>query len=144
MLSLAGIRGVLCFGANRGRNITYTSPRRWLPDFVPAHGPAALDDLLRRYLSAYGPATPQHFAKWLNASPKWAAQLFHSLGADIEQVDVQGNLAWQLSGEDAPSVAVRGVRLLPHLDAYAVGRVGEILEATAQLTIGPVAVGAHA
>ncbi len=31
-LSLAGARGVLCFGPNRGRVVTYTSPRRWLPD----------------------------------------------------------------------------------------------------------------
>jgi Winged helix DNA-binding domain len=93
VMSLAGVRGALCFGQNRGPVVTYTSPRRWLPDFVPADGPAALGDLLRRYLSTYGPATPQHFAKWLNGSATWAAQLFSSLGAEIEQVDVEGNLA---------------------------------------------------
>ena len=32
----AARRGVLCFGPDRGRNVTYTSPRRWLPGFVPA------------------------------------------------------------------------------------------------------------
>ena len=31
----AARRGVLCFGPDRGRNVTYTSPRRWLPGFVP-------------------------------------------------------------------------------------------------------------
>jgi hypothetical protein len=128
VLSLAGIRGALCFGANRGRSVTYTSPRRWLPDFAPADGAAALDDLVRRYLSAYGPATPQHFAKWLNASPTWASELFSSLGADIEQVDVAGNLAWQLSGEEAGATATAGVRLLPYFDAYAVaGQPRELL-----------------
>jgi hypothetical protein len=214
VLSLAGISGVLCFGANRGRSVTYTNPRRWLPDLAPTDGPAALNELLRRYLVAYGPATPQHFAKWLNASPKWATELFSTLGDDIEQVDLEGTLAWQLAGEDAPPTGAKGVRLLPYFDAYAiaaqprellfpgaaweralaggqagnfpvllvdgsvagvwhlkrsgktvavavepldvlaarqlreletqVARVGEILEASATLTIGPVTVGAHA
>ena len=214
VLSLAGVRGVLCFGANRGRSITYTSPRRWLPDFAPMDGPAAMHDLLRRYLYAYGPATHEHFARWLNAPPKWAAELFASLAGDIEQVDVDGKLSWQLSGDGVPSDTAEGVRLLPYFDAYVVAgqprellfpgraatralaggqagnfpvlildgrvagvwhlkrtgkqvavavepldvltaeqrsdldgqvdRIGEILEATAQLRIGTVAVGAHA
>jgi hypothetical protein len=127
-LALAGIRGALCFGANRGRSITYTNPRRWVPDFAPAHGPAALRDLARRYLSAYGPATHQHFARWLNASPKWATELFTSLAGDIEQVDVEGNLGWQLSGDGEPSATAEGVRLLPYFDAYAVaGQPRELL-----------------
>jgi hypothetical protein len=128
VLSLAGVRGALCFGENRGRSVTYTNPRRWLPDFAPTDGPAALNDLLRRYLSAYGPATPQHFARWLNASPKWAAELFDSLGSEIEQVDVAGHLAWQHSGEETSPAAARGVRLLPYFDAYAVaGQPRELL-----------------
>jgi hypothetical protein len=214
VLALAGVRGALCFGANRGRSVTYTSPRRWLPDFAATDGPVALNELLRRYLCAYGPATPQHFAKWLNASPKWATELFGSLGADIEQVDLEGCVAWQIAGDDVTSTPSTGVRLLPYFDAYSiaaqprhqlfagraweralaggqagnfpvllvdgsvagvwhlkrsgkkvavavepldvlragqlreldaqVARVGEILEATAELTIGPVNVGPHA
>ena len=31
----AARQGVLCFGPDRGRNVTYTSPRRWLPGFHP-------------------------------------------------------------------------------------------------------------
>jgi hypothetical protein len=98
-LALAGVRGVLCFGPNRGRNVTYTSPRRWLPDLRPTVGTTALSDLLRGYLSAYGPASPQHFARWLNAAPTWATQLFTSLGDEIEQVDVEGTTGWQLAGD---------------------------------------------
>jgi len=56
-LSTAAHRGAVCFGPNRGPNVTYTSPRRWLPGFRPADGPGALADILRRYLHAYGPAT---------------------------------------------------------------------------------------
>src|SRR5579859_4915984 len=60
LTSTAAHRGMLCFGPGRDREITYTSPRRWLPGFRPAAGDAALRELLRRYLYAYGPATPQH------------------------------------------------------------------------------------
>ena len=35
LTSTAAHRGVLCFGPLRGRTITYTHPRRWLPGFHP-------------------------------------------------------------------------------------------------------------
>jgi hypothetical protein len=128
VLGLAGIRGALCFGASRGRNVTYTNPRRWLPGFTPTDGPAALRDLVHSYLSAYGPATPAHFARWLNTSPKWAAELFDSFPGDVEQVEVDGNLGWQLSGDAVPCGPPTGVRLLPYFDSYTVaGQPRELL-----------------
>jgi hypothetical protein len=128
VLALAGIRGVVCFGPNRGRSVTYTSPRRWLPELALPDGTTALHDLLRHYLSAYGPATPQHFARWLNGSPTWATELFGSLGDEVEAVDVEGTLAWQLAGDTVPATEPAAVRLLPYFDAYAVaGQPRELL-----------------
>jgi DNA glycosylase AlkZ-like len=54
---------VVCFGPDRGRQVTYTNPYRWLPGFRPVDGDAALRTLVTRYLCAYGPATPPHFAR---------------------------------------------------------------------------------
>jgi hypothetical protein len=65
LTSTAAHRGMLCFGPDRGRRVTYTNPHRWLPGLRPMDGEAALRTLVTRYLYAYGPATPQHFAKWL-------------------------------------------------------------------------------
>lgn len=116
----AAYRGALCFGPTRDRKVTYTSPGRWLPGFAPAEGQAALADLVRRYLYAYGPATPQHFAQWLAMPSRWATELFAR--AEVEQVDVDGAVAWVVAGDTAaPSGPPRGVRLLPYFDAYAVG-----------------------
>jgi hypothetical protein len=121
-LPLAGMRGALCFGPNRGRKVTYTNPRRWLPGFRPAVGPGALADVVRRYLHAYGPATSQHFAQWMAAPRRWAAELFDRISGELEQVEVDGNLAWVAAGDATPpSTAPTGVRLLPYFDAYAVG-----------------------
>jgi hypothetical protein len=115
-------RGALCFGPNRGRKVTYTNPSRWLPGFRPAEGQAALGELVKRYLFAYGPATPQQFARWLNAAPRWAAELFDALAAQLEQVELDGARAWVVAGDTSPpSVASQTVHLLPYFDAYTVG-----------------------
>lgn len=121
-MAIAAHRGALCFGPNRGRTVTYTSPRRWLPSFVPAEGRTALAEVLRRYLHAYGPATPEHFARWLAVPPRWAVALFDSHAEDLEPVEVDGVPAWVAAGDAAaPPPPSTTVRLLPYFDAYTVG-----------------------
>ncbi len=118
----AANRGALCFGPTQGRRVTYTDPSRWLPGFRPADGRAAVADVIRRFLYAYGPATPQQFAQWLGAPRRWAADRFDEMGDDLERVDVEGTLSWVAAGDTtAASTPPRGVRLLPYFDAYAVG-----------------------
>ncbi|WP_328471726.1 winged helix DNA-binding domain-containing protein [Actinoplanes sp. NBC_00393] len=118
-------RGAMCFGAGRGRKVTFTSP----VGSRPAAGDVALPWLVRQYLHAYGPATPEAFAKWLAASRDWAVSLFDSLGEALRSVLLEGKPAWEnadepLSAGEEPS----GVRLLPYFDSYAVGgRPREVL-----------------
>lgn len=116
VMHLAGHRGVLCFAPDRGRKVTYTRP-----GVVPLDGPEALAGLVRRYLHAYGPATPAHFAKWLALSPAWSAELFAGTAArgEIEQVTYEGGPAWVVAGDTGfPAEPVCGVRLLPYFDAF--------------------------
>jgi hypothetical protein len=121
-LAPAGIRGALCFGPNRGRKVTYTNPRRLLSGLRPANGQTALAEVVRHYLYAYGPATPQQFAQWLAAPRWWATDLFDSLSGELQQVEVDGTLAWLAAGDTTvPWTAPQGVRLLPYFDAYTVG-----------------------
>ncbi|MEU4271941.1 winged helix DNA-binding domain-containing protein [Streptomyces sp. NPDC026092] len=116
---LAGHRGVLCFGRDRGRKVTYTNP-----GVRPAEGTGALGDLVARYLHAYGPASPRHFAKWLAAPVGWATGLFASLaGAGrIEEVEFEGAPGWVVAGDTTFPDArpARGVRLLPYFDAFTI------------------------
>jgi hypothetical protein len=121
LTSTAAHRGVLCFGSNRGRNVTYTNPHRWLPGFRPENGEAALRALVTRYLYAYGPAGPQHFARWLNIPPRGADELFDALAGRLERVEVDGEPGWVIAGDTGtPQRPHRGVRLLPYFDAYVV------------------------
>jgi hypothetical protein len=121
LTSTAAHRGVLCFGPTRGRNVTYTNPRTWLPSFRPDDGDRAIQALLRRYLHAYGPATPQHFARWLAIPPRHAADLFAAGTDDLDTVDFDGQRSWIVAGDtDTPAERHRGVRLLPYFDAFVV------------------------
>ena len=118
----AAARGVLCFGANRGRAVTYTNPRRWLPDFPAVDAQTALAALAKNYLQSYGPATPQQFAQWLAAPQRWASELFDALSSELQEVDVEGAHAWVVADDiPTPSEPPPGVRLLPYFDAYVVG-----------------------
>jgi hypothetical protein len=121
LTSRAGQRGVLCFGPNKGRQVTYTNPHRWLPGFQPQDAETALRTLVMRYLHAYGPATPGHFARWLGITAKSAVALFDRLAGDLERVDLEGQEAWVQAGDTGtPEEPSRGVRLLPYFDTYVV------------------------
>ncbi|MFJ6615624.1 winged helix DNA-binding domain-containing protein [Streptomyces sp. NPDC091289] len=119
VLHLAGHRGALAYAPNRGRKATYTNP-----GCTPLPGPGALAVLIERYLYAYGPATPAHFARWLAAPRAWAAERFAELAASgaIEEVTfADEGPAWVVAGDtDFPAAEVRGVRLLPYFDAFGI------------------------
>jgi hypothetical protein len=101
--------------------VTYTNPHRWLPGFRPADGEAALRTLVARYLYAYGPATPQHFARWLSIPTKRAVELFDELAGELEQVELDGAPGWTLAGDTGtPPRPHRGLRLLGYFDAFVV------------------------
>jgi hypothetical protein len=125
LTSTAGRRGLLCFWPDRGRKVTYANPRRWLPGYRPGGGDASLRTLVRRYLHAYGPATPRDFARWLAVGPRFAAELFDKLAITVEPLgELTRSQRRQLDDE--------------------VGLVGTVMEAAATLTVGTVMVGPHA
>ena len=112
---------MLCFGPNRGREVTYTNPRRWLPGFQPDDTDTALRTLVTRYLYAYGPATPRHFARWLSIPPRRAIELFDQLAGELEPVELNGEPGWVIAGDiETPHEPHRGIRLLPYFDALVV------------------------
>lgn len=132
-IGMAAHRGVLAFGAGRGRKVTYTNP-----EVKPAAADEALATVVRDYLWSYGPATAQQFAKWFGATPGWGSDVFGRLaGAGrIQQVDFDGAPAWVAAGDtEFGDAEPFGVRLLPYFDVYGIagqprdrlfpGRAGE-------------------
>ncbi len=117
--AVAARRGLLSFGPNRGRAVTFAAP----PAFEVVEPEDAVAVLLDRYLRAYGPSTPAAYAKWHAAPIGWANRTFEALAAQgrIAQVDFDGIPAW-LARDDV-DFAVEpplGVLLLPYFDALAI------------------------
>jgi len=118
----AGHRGQLCFGAERGRSVTYTSPSMRVPGFRRGEPGDSLQKLVFQYLAAFGPASPAQFAQWLAAPRRWAIELFEQLSDRLTLVESDG-VAVYLPADDADPPVARpsGLRLLPYFDTYLVG-----------------------
>jgi hypothetical protein len=118
-IGAAACRGVLCFGPNRRRRVTYTSLKRWLPASRRVDGDTALRTLVQAYLFAYGPARPEHLAQWLAVQTPLARSLFAMV--DLDEVELDDSIAYVNRGDTAFDDEVPAVRLLPYFDAFAVG-----------------------
>ena len=86
----------------------------------------ALQELARRYLRAYGPATPEDFARWWDGGAGIipARKLFQSIEDELEAVEVEGWRAFALRTTLEPMQRLEtpgAVRLLPLFDAYVLG-----------------------
>jgi hypothetical protein len=124
LLKPSAFEGDLLFAPSVGRNVRFARPDRWLPGWQPAETEAAVREVVRRYLSAYGPATREEFARWFGTtSPAQAGRLIEGLGEEVAPVEVEGVAAWMLAeyvqeAEEAEPTGV--VRLLPAFDQYVV------------------------
>jgi hypothetical protein len=121
LLKPAAAGGVLAFGPNRGRNVTFVRPDRWIEgwrDLEP--GPSARE-ILRRFLHMHGPTRLENFAHWWGLARASARRVWRSLEDELEKVDVEGEPAWVLAA-DATTIAGmepdRSVRLVPNFDSY--------------------------
>ncbi len=117
--------GLLCFGPDHGSKVTFVRPDQWLGSWaaIEIDGAAALREVFRRFLSAYGPATHREFAQWFGMQPSMALALTRELADELEEVDIEGHHASIIVQEMAGAwpVAQDVVRLLPHFDCYLIG-----------------------
>jgi hypothetical protein len=80
--------------------------------------------IVRKYLTAYGPATVADLARWWGIDPGQAKRLLRGLGDEVQPANVEGWEAWALASDlsqMAEMAAPDSVRLLPNFDPYVVG-----------------------
>lgn len=119
------IKGLICYGPEKGRKATLIRVDQWLPEQRKIPELEAQQSLLRRYLSAYAPATLRDFSKWMGVSAKEANPVWESLRDELFEVSVGGTSGLILR-RDYESLAEGGptgqiLRLLPHFDCYMLG-----------------------
>jgi uncharacterized protein YcaQ len=116
------LEGLLCYGPAQGQEATFVRVDQWLPKLGPVPEHEARKILLRRYLAAYGPATPTDFSRWTSFSKEETEAVWESLREELIEVSVEGWQGWILR-EDYPSLVKSRwretvVRLLPSFDPY--------------------------
>ena len=137
LLKPSARRGDICFGPNEGQNVTFVRPEQWIGSWPTAEPTAALQAVARTFLTTYGPATLDEFARWWGIDAAQARKLFKSLAAELTTVDIEGWQAQMLTSTLATLTAaepVHTVRLLPYFDPYtlAIARHSDYLLPVAQ------------
>jgi hypothetical protein len=125
-LKPASFRGELIFGPSAGQNVRFTHPATWLSDLKAVGPEAALEEVVRRYLSAYGPAAREDLGRWWAVSPAQAGKLIARLGDEAVEVDAGGRRGFMLAADAEAATALdppSSVRLLAAFDPYVVGSV---------------------
>jgi hypothetical protein len=128
IVKLACLQGLVCFGPNKGQEITYVKREDWLPKVKDIPIEDAEVSLLRRYLHGYGPACLADFAAWSGTTVQVITPILKKLGSEIVDVYVEGkpSLALREDLEEIQSYATDGngeqrVLLLPSFDCFMLG-----------------------
>ena len=98
LLRPCSFKGLVVFGEREGISPTFTSPLRWL-GHKPAPSAQGTAELARRFLHAYGPATPRTFADWLGSPPAQAKRLWRQIEEELEPVTATGKKAFILQAD---------------------------------------------
>ncbi|HEY6407197.1 MAG TPA: winged helix DNA-binding domain-containing protein [Ktedonobacteraceae bacterium] len=123
-LKPSAYRGDLCFGPGQGKTVTFMNPRGWIGKWQPIQPKLALQEIARRYLQAYGPATADDFAFWWGCGKTLAKKLFRSIAEELEEVEVEGWRAFALRATLPLIQSVEPaeqIHLLPLFDVYTIG-----------------------
>jgi hypothetical protein len=127
-LKPAAFRGCLCFGPNRGRNVTFARPDQWIGGWTAVDPEEAMTELVRRFLATNGPATRAEVARWWAITPAAASRYRKRLGDAVADVDVEGTAAWMPASDveqAAAATPIRTVNLLPAFDQYVIASTKE-------------------
>ncbi len=103
-----------------GPRPTSSQPRDWLGERTPRRREAALCELARRYLGAFGPATEADFAGWAGLGLREIRSALAGIGSELIEARVGDRTAWRLKGA-VRRPQRRIVRLLPAWDTYLMG-----------------------
>jgi uncharacterized protein YcaQ len=123
-LKAASWRGLICFAPSVGNSVRFTAPTTWLPHEIErVASDEALREMTRRFLHAYGPATPDILALWWGGyGPALGRKLLTKL--ETAELEVEGLRVWLLARDRRPLLAAKPpklVRLLPAFDPWVLG-----------------------
>jgi hypothetical protein len=122
LLFHAATIGVICCGPRMGRDDSFVLLDDWVPASDGPRGEAALVELARRYLAAYGPASVADFAAWSGLPSGLAKMGMAGIGAGMVAFPGAIPGLWSMGPvSSAPRSSRPVVRLLGHFDTFLLG-----------------------
>jgi winged helix DNA-binding protein len=116
----AELEGVVCSGARRGKQFTYSLLAERAPRAKTLARDEALGELARRYFTSHGPATLRDYVWWSGLNAGDARRGLEIAGRGLERETIDGRSYWSApSAKNAPGHA-DGAHLLPNYDEYVV------------------------
>lgn len=128
LLARAALEGLICFGPDRGSEPTYVLMNDWIDQEHTGHAlseDAAYTELTRRYLSAYGPATPGDQAAWSGLPLSKIRAAWQRIEGELLEVEIASSQVWMIKTQamwlDEQPTPTPIVHLLPRFDIYLLG-----------------------
>ena len=126
ILKPAARNGLLCFGPSRGQSVTFVRREKWLGKWKEVDPDAALVEVARRYVRAYGPAGKLDFVRWWGNWRGVGTAAWAGLEPELVSVSIEGTRAQILASDLdtlAKTRATPSVQLLPLFDPYLLGHM---------------------
>ncbi|MGH7490897.1 MAG: winged helix DNA-binding domain-containing protein [bacterium] len=121
------VEGLICYGPLRNKKETFVLVDQWLPPRRRIPELEAQQILLRRYLSAFGPATLRDFSRWSGMTMPEVKAVHDLLKDELSEVYVgDNNLLILRTDRDRlqdSHLADQTLRLLPGFDPFMLGHV---------------------
>lgn len=121
LMMRAELDGLICSGARRGKQFTYTLLEERAPLAKTLERDEALAELARRYFMSRGPATVQDFAKWSGLTITDARAGLEGVKPQLRQEGVNGQSYWLPPSAPSARTATPTAYLLSIYDEYISG-----------------------
>ncbi len=121
LLQQSAHQGSLIFGPSQGSKVTFTRPDRWISRQDQPSSEQALRTLLRRFYTAYGPASFEDFAHWWGVPAPEAKPLEQLIADELEPVEFDDHPSRMLSRDLDQIYSIdeaHSIRLVPSWDTY--------------------------
>jgi Winged helix DNA-binding domain len=123
----AELNGLVCSGARRGKQFTYTLLDERVPNTKTMNRLEALSKLVKRFFMSHGPATVQDFVKWSGLSTADAKCGLEEAKAELNYEVVNGRNYWfatlmpPAGMKRSTATKTPTAFLLPNYDEYTIG-----------------------
>ena len=121
IMGLAVSSGNACLGPDRKGGTCLVLRRDWLGDQPRFDHEAAIAELARRYLRAFGPATDRDFAYWAGLGLGEVRAGLEAIAAELEEVRVGEAMLLALRGKLPRLPRAGQLRMLGNFDTYLLG-----------------------